>query len=234
MAVTIPPGEHTTLPPCLNCQVHIDYAEMLTMDLAIKDRRVRELERKLYRLENAQEEKKAPNKLSEETAEFLNTWDELRRKSFRDCKTVGIGPDSTRAARYRKARKTWSHEDLMKCVRGLALSDWHTSDKKFFDLNSFLREDERIEKHIARWEAAESLRKHGFDNEDFIRQAVQKPLTEPKVEFGIPRCPDCEADPCRCGSRVPRSDDGFSVLPGSFPTTTTSTQPRAISPAPGA
>lgn len=193
--------------PCLECQVHIDYAEQLIQDLEQVNYRLRRVERENYRLRNAREDAAAKRSATfmQEAKEFLTVWDDLRRQYFTEGRKVILDPMGSRGKRYQEARKLWSHEDLMKCVKGLALSDFHTQDREYFEPKSFLKDDERIAKHIERWDAAEVLRNSGFEDESFIRNAVQRAVKPMKIEFGGLACPACSSDPCSCGSESERN-----------------------------
>jgi len=184
---------------CLECQVHIDYAEQMAQDIEQLNYRLRKIERENYKLRTVNEERAVSAKLGEDTKEFLATWIDLRRRLITDARKVAAGLDSSRAKQYQNARKNWSHEELMACLQGVALSDFHTSDKRYFEPGSFLKEDKRIEQHIARWDNAERLREAGFTDENWIRQNVQKPPDPTPSPFEAEvKCPGCGDYPCRC------------------------------------
>src|ERR1044072_1346919 len=127
--MTLPPDP---TPHCLACQAHIDYAELLVQDLQIKDHRVRELERKLFRLQNEDEEPIGKRKAQEheEIKEWLARWEEIRMTipGSKKSQEKTLGPESSNAKQLRMARRVWSHEELMACLNGAGLSNSHTDE----------------------------------------------------------------------------------------------------------
>jgi len=198
--------------------VHIDYADGLLQEIQQLQYRLRKVERENYRLRHEAEEpaSKRSAKATEETKAFLEAWDELRRKHFPNSRNVNLDPGGSRGRAYMAARRQWSHEDLMKMLRGADLSLWHTSDPDFFKVSSLLTQDphknreERIEKHIERAEAYDRLMAAGFDDAR-ARSLIHAGVDKSAQQIGsvaVRRCPGCGRDPvleaCFCGSELMR------------------------------
>lgn len=206
-------------PHCLSCQTHIDYADGLLQEIEQLNYRLKKVERENYRLRHETEEPagKRSAKATEDTKVFLEAWDELRRKHFPSSRNVNLDPAGSRGRSYMAARRQWSHDDLMKMLRGADLSPWHTSNPDFFKVSSLLTQDpqknreERIEKHIDRAEAYDRLIAADF-SEDRARALIHAGVDKTAQEIGTSaarRCPGCGRDPeldgCFCGSELMRT-----------------------------
>lgn len=165
-------------------------------------------ERKLYRLEHKDEEPQGKRKQKEadEIKEWLTEWNGRRMEipGARKLNPKTLGPEGSYAVAVRSARRVWSHEDLMKCLKGAGISEWHTAELGRFKVSVLIagdpvKRDDKIKAHIERWERYERLIDAKFPEEFARREAQHAP--KPLLGFEKPaaRCPECGRDTEREG-----------------------------------
>lgn len=168
----------------------------------------RKLERQNYRLEHKDEEPQGRRKQKEadEIKEWLTEWNGRRMEipGARKLNPKTLGPEGSYAVAVRSARRVWSHEDLMKCLKGAGISEWHTAELGRFKVSVLIagdpvKRDDKIKAHIERWERYERLIDAKFPEEFARREAQHAP--KPLLGFEKPaaRCPECGRDTEREG-----------------------------------